>query len=341
MKLKIFLASFITIFFVLDGFAQQKKQNVYFMKNDGRYVDVKDSADFIRIVQEPDSGSALYNVLDYYPNNNLKMMGKSSTVDPILLEGMTISYYPDKKKKRIANFEHGVLHGTLFDYFPNGKLYRAIDYISIKGNENAHLPISAINPPWDAKIKTVQDSTGIETVTDGNGDYQIFDENFKTVLEEGRVNNGKRDSIWTGYQNGKVAFIEEYADGKFIKGTRKDEKGDTIIYTVKEALPTFKGGEQAFGKYLAQTLRYPKTAREQNIQGDLIVSYTIEKNGIVGNIKILKKLARDIEEEVIRTLRLSPKWSAGTKNGIPVPVTFTHKISFVLDGTSMARIIID
>jgi len=59
---KLYYTSFIACFFVLNGFAQ--KQNVYFLKNDGRYVDKKDSADFIRIVREPDSNVRILRSID-------------------------------------------------------------------------------------------------------------------------------------------------------------------------------------------------------------------------------------------------------------------------------------
>lgn len=61
-----------------QSFAQ--KQNIYFLKNDGREVKLKDSADFIRIIQEPDSGSTNFKVLEFYPDNSRKFIGEASLV---------------------------------------------------------------------------------------------------------------------------------------------------------------------------------------------------------------------------------------------------------------------
>lgn len=97
MKSKFYYAVFIACFLVINSFAQ-KKQNVYFLKDNGKYVTERDSADYTRIVQEPDSGSKLYNVVEYYPNGNPKMIAKSSAVDLIKLEGQTISFYQNKNK---------------------------------------------------------------------------------------------------------------------------------------------------------------------------------------------------------------------------------------------------
>ena len=327
MKFKFYHASFIACFFALNGFAQ--KQNVYFLKNDGRYVQVKDSADFIRIVREPDSGTVFYNVLDYYLNGNLKLVGKSSAIEPVKLEGMTLSYYPDKKKKRVANYDKGKLSGAVYDYYPNGKLYRAMNYQSgVQGVEGTG------SEPYfmaDENIKSVYDSAGVEIVKDGNGHYPIFDNDYKYVEEEGDVKDGKRNGTWKGTSNNsKISFTEEYADGKFIKGTSTDENGNTKIYTVKEALPTFKGGESAFGRYLSQSINYPDRARQNNIQGRVILSFVIEIDGSLTEIKVLKNVSYDLDAEAVRVIRKSPKWNPGIQHGIPVRVSYVMPINFNL-----------
>jgi len=321
MKPKFYLASFIACFLVLNGFAQ-KKQNIYFMKDDGRYVNNRDSADFIRVVQEPDSGTVLYNVMEYYPSGNTKFLGKSSTIDPIKLEGTTASFYPDKKRKRVAAYEKGNILGLVYDYNPNGKQYRTLEY---KPDSKK------LNPESEEIVRDVYDSTGVQTVKDGNGHYVVFSNNYKTIKEEGNVKNGKREGIWKGTSNkGKTTFTEEYADGKFIKGTNTDENGHTINYTVKEALPSFKGGESGFGQYLGQSIRYPEASRNRGVQGRVILSFVVERDGSLTGIKILKSVSYDIDAEAIRVISQSPKWNPGVQHGIPVKVAYTMPINFAL-----------
>lgn len=321
MKPKFYLASFIACFLVLNGFAQ--KQNVYFMKNDGRYVNLKDSADYIRIVREPDSGTVLYNVMEYYPSGNTKFLGKSSTVDPIKLEGTTASFYPDKKRKRVATYEKGNILGLVYDYYPNGKQYCTLEYIP-----DSKKP----NPESEEIVRDVYDSTGVQTVKDGNGHYVVFSNNYKTIEEEGDVKNGKREGIWKGTSNkGKTTFTEEYADGKFTKGTSTDESGNTKNYTVKEALPTFKGGESAFGRYLSQNIRYPANAKDRNIQGRVILGFVIERDGSPTDIKILRSVDPEIDAEAVRVIKQSPKWNPGLQHGIPVRVNYTMPLNFTLE----------
>lgn len=320
MKPKFYLASFTACFLVLNGFAQ--KQNIYFLKNDGRYVNLKDSADYIRIVREPDSGTVLYNVLEYYPSGNTKFLGKSSTVDPIKLEGTTASFFPDKKRKRIAAYENGNIVGLVYDYYPNGKQYCTLEYITDS---------KKLNFVSEEIVRDVYDSTGVQTVKDGNGHYIVFNNNYKTITEEGDVKNGKREGIWKGtFNKGKTNFTEEYASGKLIKGFLIGEAGKTINYTVKEALPTFKGGESAFGHYLSESIRYPKRAMDKGIQGRVTLSFVIEKDGSLTNIKVLNSVDPELDAEAIRVIRQSPKWNPGLQHGIPVRVVYTIPINFTL-----------
>lgn len=327
---KFCFASFISCFLVMNSFAQ--KQNVYFLKDNGRYVSTKDSADFVRIIREPDSGSVLYNVLDYYPNNNIKLVAKSSAIEPVILEGMAMSYYPNKRKKQIANYAKGSLSGICYDYYPNGKLYRSVKF-------EAHAPVGGYNfsprtmlnlITWE-NIDQVYDSLGVVTVTSGDGYYHIYNPEFTRIAEEGKVKNGKRDSIWTGFDaDGKVMYKEEFAGGNFLKGYQKGINGDTINYTIKEALPTFKGGDAEFAKFLAQTIRYPRYAMENNVQGQLIVSFVVNSDGNLSDIKILKSIDRTLDAEAISVLKRSPKWSPAIQNGLPIKANFTMPVSFSL-----------
>ena len=324
MKFKFYFASFTALFLVLNGFAQ--KQNVYFLKDDGREVDLKDSADFIRIVREPDSGTVLYNVFEYYLNGNQKMIGKSSTINPITLEGTSASFYPNKKRKQVANYEKGYMLGVVYDYYQNGKLYRSIEYVD---NKNRNSQPGSMGK--EEIVHSVYDSSGVETVKEGNGHYPVYDDDHKNVLEEGDVKDGKRTGIWKGTSNkGKISFTEEYADGKFIKGTSTDENGNTKNYAAKEALPTFKGGEKGFGNYLSNNLRYPPDSRERGIQGRVLIGFVVETDGSLTNIRILKGVHPNLDTEALRVFKQSPKWNPGTQHGVPVKVNYAMPLNFSL-----------
>ncbi len=348
MQPQFYYASFIACFFVLNSFAQ--KQNVYFLKNDGRYVDVKDSADFVSIVREPDSGSVLYNVLEYYLNGNPKLIGKSSGINPLKLEGITVSYYTNGIKKQIINYETGYPKGLAYDYYPNGKLYRALStqLSPVYGKKNFRYS-KKITSIYDTtvlyeihltavqveKINSVFDSIGVQSVKDGYGYYKIFNVENRTFEEEGQLKNNKRTGIWRIIINkGKFINNEEYSeDGDFIRGTSADENGHIVDYTTKETLPNFSGEESAFVRYVFKNVRLPSNnTGNSNIHGLVLLSFVVEKDGSLTGIKIDKNLSNVADAEVVRVLTQSPKWNPGLQHGIPVRVAYTMPINFTLNG---------
>jgi len=94
--------------------------------------------------------------------------------------------------------------------------------------------------------------------------------------------------------------------------------------------PTFPGGAQAWWSFLAHNIRYPATARQKNVQGQVLIEFIIEEDGSLTNFKVLNSPADDLTAESLRVLALSPKWTPGTKDGKPVRVSFKCPINFTL-----------
>jgi antitoxin component YwqK of YwqJK toxin-antitoxin module len=107
------LLTFTIVFIFCSGiaFAQQNQQSkilaVSFIKKDGRYTSSRDSAEYLRIISEPDSGSTLFNASEIYKNGKQKFLGKSSKSNYIRPEGLCINYYPNGAKKSVENFKDG------------------------------------------------------------------------------------------------------------------------------------------------------------------------------------------------------------------------------------------
>lgn len=102
------------------------------------------------------------------------------------------------------------------------------------------------------------------------------------------------------------------------------------VFTAVEHLPEFPGGVAAFGKFLGTHVRYPKDAREKGIQGRVIVTFVVEKDGKLSDIKVVRSVSPDIDAEALRVLALSPKWKPGTQKGKAVRVQYSVPISFTL-----------
>jgi TonB family protein len=94
--------------------------------------------------------------------------------------------------------------------------------------------------------------------------------------------------------------------------------------------PSFVGGMKAWAEYLQSNLKYPEEARKNNVTGRVIVRFTILKSGDITDLKVLRGIGSGADEEAIRVLKESPKWTPRMINGKPVNVAFTLPISFQL-----------
>lgn len=116
---------------------------------------------------------------------------------------------------------------------------------------------------------------------------------------------------------------------KAIVPAAVDEKDNPLHFRVVERLPEFPGGPVAFMKWLTNNLKYPTSAQSQKIQGKVIVSFIVNKDGKVSDIKVLKSASPLLDREALRVMRMMPDWKAGEDKGKPcrtmmaIPVVFT------------------
>jgi TonB family protein len=316
-----FLLTFALLLAGTYCFAQ--KQDVYFLKNSGKYVELRDSADYIRVVSEPDSGSAFYNVHEFYLDNKIKLAGKSSKINPPVFEGQCIRYYKNGKKAGIANYKDGSLTGIEFDFYPNGKVYLEKEYLT----NDRYNPTTT-----NFLIKANYDSLGTALVENGTGHCKLLNNDLDAVTEEGDVKNGLREGQWTGYfKNVNIHFTENYKNGILIDGTANGYNGIKSTYKkTRGTNPEFKGGVEAFGAYLGSNIKYPYAERRNGIQGVVVLSFVVEKDGKITDIKVLRPVSEGIDKEAILILKKSPDWVPGTMFGKPVRVVYSVPINFAL-----------
>lgn len=96
-----------------------------------------------------------------------------------------------------------------------------------------------------------------------------------------------------------------------------------------EVQPQFPGGEDKMNEWLSENLRYPPYAKENEIQGKVVVRFVVDKNGEIGKIEIIKSM-KVFDEEVLRVVKSMPKWKPGKQNGRSVPVWFVLPVVFNL-----------
>ena len=95
-------------------------------------------------------------------------------------------------------------------------------------------------------------------------------------------------------------------------------------------MPQFPGGEAELMKYVANHIKYPTMAAENNIQGRVVVKFVVKKDGSVGEVQVLRGKDPDLDKEAVRVVRTLPKFIPGKMNGQAVSVWFTLPINFKL-----------
>lgn len=108
------------------------------------------------------------------------------------------------------------------------------------------------------------------------------------------------------------------------KGKKEGEGTETYDLNGVEVMPEPYGGSAAWGRFLQKNLRYPNT----EVQGRVMLSFIIEKDGKLSDIQILRGISPELDREALRVLKLAPAWKPGQQNGHPVRVKYTIPIVF-------------
>ena len=101
-------------------------------------------------------------------------------------------------------------------------------------------------------------------------------------------------------------------------------------FVVVEEMPMFPGGEVALLAFISDHTQYPEVAKENNIQGKVIVRFCVTSKGGVDKVEILKSVDPELDKEAIRVVKTLPTFKPGKQGGKPVPVWFMVPINFTL-----------
>ncbi len=106
---------------------------------------------------------------------------------------------------------------------------------------------------------------------------------------------------------------------------------EAIPFQLVEEKPSFQGGDaNAFSKWVATKLVYPEIAKENGVQGRVTLQFTVEKDGSVTNVRVLRGLDPSLDKEAVRVVSSSPKWKPGKQRDRAVKVTYTFPVIFQL-----------
>jgi periplasmic protein TonB len=148
-----------------------------------------------------------------------------------------------------------------------------------------------------------------------------------------------KDSVESVPENDNIVLTSSNQDDEVIGGF--EGEGDVAlpvdppivnpkVHTWVEMMPSYEGGLEGMMKFIKKKLHYPISARRQEIEGTVVVSFVVNGDGTITDVTVLRGIHRDCDDEAIRVISLLPGWTGGKQNGSPVAVRMALPIKFSL-----------
>ena len=115
-----------------------------------------------------------------------------------------------------------------------------------------------------------------------------------------------------------------------VKSDDEESAEEVQIFMVVESMPAYPGGEPALYAFLAENIKYPQMAKESGIQGRVFVTFVVERDGSVTDVRVLRGIGGGCDEEAIRVVKSMPKWTPGKQRGKSVRVQYNLPVKFTL-----------
>lgn len=137
------------------------------------------------------------------------------------------------------------------------------------------------------------------------------------------------DSMFQNIEDSSEGFeIMDYIESAPEEETIEEE---AIPFQLVEEKPSFNGGDaNEFSKWVNSRLVYPEIAKENGVQGRVTLQFTVNADGTVSNVKVLRGVDSSLDKEAVRVVSSSPKWKPGKQRDRAVKVTYTFPVIFQL-----------
>ncbi len=161
-------------------------------------------------------------------------------------------------------------------------------------------------------------------------DEKVLEEALPPTVEEMQnvdISTKTRDGVEGGVPEG---IGEERSEEVVPPAVEVEKPVEDKIFVIVEQRPFFEGGDAALFKYLSQNLLYPTLARENGIEGTVVIQFVVNTDGSIVNTNIARDIGGGCGEEALRVVRGMPKWQTGRQRGKAVRVQFNLPIRFKL-----------
>ncbi|RQO32310.1 hypothetical protein DBR32_01485 [Taibaiella sp. KBW10] len=311
--------AFCSIFFLCVSASLQAQDNhaIYFNQK-WAVIPQKDTASFYRIYTPKTN---LIEVNDFYINDTLQMTGQITLKDS-LKTGIYKYYDEQGRLSSEMPYIKGKRQGKNLDYYPNGTIAYEVSYNENfqTGYRNSYDTLGVLL----SKERFLDDPDAVRTIFASDTSWQKLAENDCHGFLDGKS--------YYYYPNGKTASEELYEKGHFVSANFFDPSGQVVYYDHEKestaAMPSFQGN---YTSYLSKAIKYPKEARRKKIEGRVIVAFVVEKDGSVGQLKVINSVHPLLDEEALRVVAAtSSLWKPGRIHNLPIRVYFSAPIKFTL-----------
>ena len=218
------------------------------------------------------------------------------------------------ENKRLLFTEIGMVISLLvvwgaFEYTSKEKKTSLLDEQTAVVIEDEMVPITQETPPPpEAAPKIPVLSDQIEILED---DIKLEDDTFMNLEDDANMGVEIMD------------YVEEVAE--------EVVEEEAIPFQLVEEKPSFNGGDaNEFSKWVNSKLVYPEIAKENGVQGRVTLQFTVNADGSVSNVKVLRGVDSSLDKEAVRVVSSSPKWKPGKQRDRAVKVTYTFPVIFQL-----------
>jgi TonB family protein len=234
-----------------------------------------------------------------------------------------------------------VLGDKLVEGFTNSGRYVAIErtnsFLAQLSKEQKYQRTGAVD---DSEISRLGKQFGVQYVCVAEVS-DVFDEKFISArlidVETAEIVNSHDDGGAIKQMDDCVRIADNIAS-KLSKGTLEEQaKEEAKLFDVVERMPEFPGGQAALLKWISDHIKYPAVAEENGIQGRVVCTFIVERDGSITNIQVVRSVDSSLDKEAIRVLKMMPRWNPGNQNGSLVRVKYTVPVTFRLQDDTVKK----
>ncbi|GAB2455118.1 hypothetical protein GCM10011375_02830 [Hymenobacter qilianensis] len=254
---------------------------------------VPDSATHYRVVDL--LSDTEFGVREYSLVGTLLLRGTLTAIEPPVRNGVFTWLYPTGAKSSEVHFRDNKAQGLFVAWYEDGRVRSRGEY-----------ELGQRVGPWLSVHRNGQKRS------------------------EGSYQKGEPHGEWRYYHdNGQLSAIERLYTGRTLSLTYYLPDGNALAgASQKRQPPEFPGGEAALLRHIAQATEYPKEARRRNLTGQVFVSYTVGEDGRVGDVRVVRGLSPELDNEARRVVTGLPAFRPGREYNLPTAMTFTLAINF-------------